>query len=136
METREENVMKGPTTTPRATRFDTSVRDTDAAVRAAEDTAEDLKARVTEKVNQAKEKLTDVYEKSSDAATRYYSRAMDYSRENPRTATLVALGAGIGVGMLVGASMGSGRTRGYRRMFPSMALAVADAVLDVFEHRR
>lgn len=134
METREENVVKGPMTTPRA-RFDTSVRDTEAAVRAAEDTAEDLKARVTEKVNQAKEKLTDVYEKSSDAATRYYSRAMDYSRENPRTATLVALGAGIGVGMLVGASMGSGRTRGYRRMFPSI-LAVADAVLDVFEHRR
>ena len=58
METREENVVKGTTTTTRATRFDTSVRDTEAAARAAEETAEDLKARVTEKVNQAKDKLT------------------------------------------------------------------------------
>ena len=136
METREENVVNRPPT-PRAARFDAAVRDTtEAAARAAEEGAEDLKARVTDTVNRAKDKLTDAYEKSSDAATRAYSRAMDYSRENPRTATLVALGAGIGVGMLVGASMGSGRSRGYRRMFPSMALAVADAVLDVFEHRR
>jgi ElaB/YqjD/DUF883 family membrane-anchored ribosome-binding protein len=134
METREENVLTG-TTLPRSARFEKVARDADSAVRAAEETADDLKARVTEKVNQAKEKLTDVYERSSDAATRAYSRAMDYSRDNPRTATLVALGAGIGVGMLFGASM-SGRTRSYRRMFPTMALAVADAVLDVFEHRR
>jgi ElaB/YqjD/DUF883 family membrane-anchored ribosome-binding protein len=135
METREENVVKGPTTTPRA-RFDTSVRDTaDQTARAVEDTAEDLKTRVTDTVNRAKDKINDAYERGSDAATRAYTRAMDYSRENPRTATLVALGAGIGVGMLMGAGM-SGRSRSYRRMFPSMALAVADAVLDVFEHRR
>jgi ElaB/YqjD/DUF883 family membrane-anchored ribosome-binding protein len=133
METREENAVR--TATSRA-RFENNVRETaDAAARTAEETAEDLKARVTETVNRAKDKLTDAYEKSSDAATRAYSRAMDYSRENPRTATLVALGAGIGVGMLFGAGM-SGRSRSYRRMFPSMALAVADAVLDVFEHRR
>lgn len=134
METREENAVRG-TSASRA-RFDATVRDAaDAAVHTAEETAEDLKTRVTDTVNRAKDKLTDAYEKGSDAAGRAYSRAMDYSRENPRTATLVALGAGIGVGMLFGASM-SGRTRGYRKMFPSMALAVADAVLDVFEHRR
>ena len=30
----------------------------------------------------------------------------------------------------------SGRSRSYRRLFPSMALAAADAVVDVFQHRR
>jgi ElaB/YqjD/DUF883 family membrane-anchored ribosome-binding protein len=135
METREENVVRNATAA--RARFDASTREAaDAAARTVEETTEDLKARVTEKVGRAKDAITDAYEKSSDVATRAYSRAMDYSRENPRTATLVALGAGIGVGMLMGAMGSSGRTRGYRKMFPSMALAVADAVLDVFEHRR
>jgi ElaB/YqjD/DUF883 family membrane-anchored ribosome-binding protein len=133
MENREENTVRS-TRTPRPFE-NTTVRDAvDTAMGAAEEKAEDLKGRVTEGFRQAKDKLSDAYERSSDVATRAYGRAMDYSRENPRTATLVALGAGFGAGLLF--SYGMPRRNSYRSMFPSVALAVADAVLDVFDHRR
>ena len=134
METREDNVVRN-TRTPRPFES-TNVREAvDAAVGVAEEKAEDMKAKVTEGFRQAKDKLSDAYDRSSEVATRAYSRAMDYSRENPRTATLVALGAGFGAGVLF--SYGTSR-RGasYRSMFPSVALAVADAVLGVFDNRR
>jgi ElaB/YqjD/DUF883 family membrane-anchored ribosome-binding protein len=133
METREETVVR-TTRTPRP--FDsTSAREAvDAAVGVAEEKAEDLKAKVSEGFRQAKDKLSDAYDRSSEVATRAYSRAMDYSRENPRTATLVALGAGFGAGVLF--TYGTSRRNSYRSIFPSVALAVADAVLGVFDNRR
>jgi ElaB/YqjD/DUF883 family membrane-anchored ribosome-binding protein len=134
METREENVVRS-TRTPRPFES-TNVREAvDAAVGVAEEKTEDMKAKVTEGIRQAKDKLTDAYDRSSEVATRAYSRAMDYSRENPRTATLVALGAGFGAGILFSYGMPS-RRNSYRSMFPSVALAVADAVLGVFDNRR
>ena len=134
METREENVVRN-TRTPRPFES-TNVREAvDAAVGVAEEKAEDMKAKVTEGFRQAKDKLSDAYDRSSDVATRAYSRAMDYSRENPRTATLVALGAGFGGGVLFGYGTAR-RNSNYRGMFPSVALAVADAVLGVFDNRR
>jgi ElaB/YqjD/DUF883 family membrane-anchored ribosome-binding protein len=133
MEIREDNVVRS-TRTPRPFES-TNVRETvDAAVGVAEEKADDMKAKVTEGFRQAKDKLTDAYDRSSEVATRAYSRAMDYSRENPRTATLVALGAGFGAGVLF--SYGTSRRASYRGMFPSVALAVADAVLGVFDNRR
>ena len=104
------------------------------AASAAEDVAEDLTARVSETVDRAKESLTDVYEKGSDVATRAYSRAMEYGKENPRGAMLVALGAGIGLGLLF--SPGRGGRRTYGGIFPIVALAAANALLDVFDDRR
>jgi ElaB/YqjD/DUF883 family membrane-anchored ribosome-binding protein len=134
METREENVVRN-TRTPRPFES-TNVREAvDAAVGVAEEKAEDVKAKVTEGFRQAKDKLSEAYDRSSDVATRYYSRAMDYSRENPRTATLVALGAGFGAGVLFTYGT-SRRNSNFRGMFPSVALAVADAVLGVFDNRR
>jgi ElaB/YqjD/DUF883 family membrane-anchored ribosome-binding protein len=134
METREENVARN-TRTPRPFES-TNVREAvDTAVGVAEEKAEDLKAKVSDGLRQAKDKLSDAYDRSSDAATRAYGRAMDYSRENPRTATLVALGAGFGAGILFSYGMPS-RRNNYRSMFPSVALAVADAVLGVFDNRR
>jgi ElaB/YqjD/DUF883 family membrane-anchored ribosome-binding protein len=133
METREDNVVRN-TRTPRPFES-TNVREAvDAAVGVAEEKTEDMKAKVTEGIRQAKDKLSDAYDRSSEVATRAYSRAMDYSRENPRTATLVALGAGFGAGVLF--SYGTSRRSSYRSMFPSVALAVADAVLGVFDNRR
>ncbi len=134
METREETAVRS-TRTPRPFES-TNVREAvDTAVGVAEDKAEDLKAKVTEGFRQAKDKLSDAYDRSSEVATRAYGRAMDYSRENPRTATLVALGAGFGAGILFSYGMPS-RRNNYRSMFPSLALAVADAVLGVFDNRR
>lgn len=134
METREDNAVRS-TRTPRPFES-TNVREAvDTAVGAAEQKAEDLKGKVTEGFRQAKDKLSDAYDRSSDVASRAYGRAMDYSRENPRTATLVALGAGFGAGVLFSYGMPSRRTN-YRSMFPSVALAIADAVLGVFDNRR
>jgi ElaB/YqjD/DUF883 family membrane-anchored ribosome-binding protein len=135
METREENVVRS-TRTPRPFES-TNVREAvDTAVGVAEEKVDDLKAKVSEGYRQAKDKLSDAYDRSSEVATRAYSRAMDYSRENPRTATLVALGAGFGAGILFSYGMPSRRNSSYRSMFPSVALAVADAVLGAFDHRR
>jgi ElaB/YqjD/DUF883 family membrane-anchored ribosome-binding protein len=136
METREETGMKSGNRTPRP--FETTPtlgRDpVENAARAAEETADDLKARVTETVSRAKEKVAEAYDRTSDVASRAYRQAMDYSRENPGKATLVALGAGFGAGVLF--AQGMPRSRGYRRMLPTVAMAVADAVLDVFDYRR
>jgi ElaB/YqjD/DUF883 family membrane-anchored ribosome-binding protein len=96
----------------------------------ARERAEEAKDRIGE----AKERITDAYERTSRTASRLYQDAMDYSREHPGTAALVAFGAGIGLGMLLGD--GSRESR-YRRSFvPVLATAVAEAVLDIFDERR
>jgi hypothetical protein len=48
-----------------------------------------------------------------------YERVIDYSRENPGTATLIAFGAGVGVGLLV-AGRFKVRTRRNRLVEPVM----------------
>jgi ElaB/YqjD/DUF883 family membrane-anchored ribosome-binding protein len=93
-------------------------------------TAEGARQAAAEAVKEAKEKLNRAYERSSDAVTQAYYRAMDYSRENPRTATLVALGAGFTLGML----FAHGR-RGDRRFLPALTATLADAVVDAFGRR-
>jgi ElaB/YqjD/DUF883 family membrane-anchored ribosome-binding protein len=105
----------------------------DDATRELDETAEDLRNTVTDSVRKAKERLEDVYQRSSDAVGRAYDKAMDYSRENPSRATLIALGAGFGLGLVVAYSSG-GRRRD-RGMFPTLAAAVADTVLNVFDRR-
>ena len=102
----------------------------DNTVGTVEGVAEDLTARVTETVGRAKETLTDAYEKSSDVATRAYSRAVEYGKDNPRGAMLMALGAGIGLGLLF--SPGRSGRRNYGGIFPIVAIAAANALLDVF----
>jgi ElaB/YqjD/DUF883 family membrane-anchored ribosome-binding protein len=92
--------------------------------------AEKAKQVTSDAVKEAKERLNQVYERSSDAVTQAYYRAMDYSRENPRTATLVALGAGFTLGMLF--AHGGRRDR---RFLPAITATLADAVVDAFGRR-
>lgn len=96
------------------------------------DTARDARYRVKRTVQEARAQIGTAYEKSAQAANRAYQSAMEYSRENPGTATLVALGAGFGLGILFGSQFGR---RGRGEILPVIATAVADAVLDVFDRR-
>ena len=82
---------------------------------------------------QAKERLSDVYGRTAESAERIYDRTIDFGREYPGTATLLALGAGIAVGLW----LGSGDRSGYRdRIVPTLATRVAEAVLDIFDGGR
>ncbi|HEX6739614.1 MAG TPA: hypothetical protein VF310_15145, partial [Vicinamibacteria bacterium] len=105
-------------------------QDVDEVAEAAASTAERARQATAQAVKDAKEKLNRAYERSSDAVTQAYYRAMDYSRDNPRTATLVALGAGFTLGML----FAHGR-RGDRRFLPALTATLADAVVDAFGRR-
>jgi hypothetical protein len=83
-------------------------------------------------VRQARERLSDAYGRTAETAERVYDRAIDFGRENPGTATLLALGAGIAVGLWLG-----GGERSYRdRIVPTLATRVAEAMLDIFDGGR
>jgi len=103
----------------------------DEAAEAVASAAEKAKQAAAQAVKDAKERLNRAYERSTDAVTQTYYRAMDYSRENPGTATLVALGAGFTLGVL----FAHGGRRNDRRFLPAVAATLADAVLDVFGRR-
>ena len=101
------------------------------AAEAVASAAEKARQATAQAVKEAKERLNRAYERSSDAVTQAYYRAMDYSRENPRTATLVALGAGFTLGMIVA----HGGRRNDRRFLPAVMATLADTVVDVFGRR-
>jgi hypothetical protein len=83
-------------------------------------------------VRQARERVADAYGRTAETAGRVYDRAIDFGRENPGTATLLALGAGVAVGLWL-----AGGDRGYRdRVVPTLATRVAEAMLDIFDGGR
>jgi len=99
--------------------------------RGVEEMGERASRQAAEAVRATKEKLSEAYERTAQAATRAYDEALDYARENPGMAALAAFGVGLGLGFWLG---GSDRSRGYRgRILPAMAVAVADALHEVFD---
>jgi hypothetical protein len=90
--------------------------------------------RVSEKLRGAKERLSDVYGRTSETADRLYHEVVDFGRSNPGTMALVALGAGISVGLWLASSDRSSPYR--RRIVPSLATHAAEAILDIFDGRR
>ena len=97
--------------------------------------AERAREAAGDAVRDAKERLNRVYERSRETVSDAYNRAMDYSRENPRNATLVALGAGFGMGLLVAFAMPGGSRRGGNRRFLPTAVNLAETIVDVFGRR-
>jgi hypothetical protein len=83
------------------------------------------------KLRNAKESATAAYERTADGAERAYRGALDYARQNPGRAAAACFAAGVGVGMTM-----SSRDRGFGRgLVPVVAIALANAVLDVFNER-
>src|ERR1051325_8293341 len=52
-------------------------------------------------IDQAKQAVTDAYNRTSQTLNETYSQAMDYGRQHPGQLTLIAFGAGIGIGLLL-----------------------------------
>lgn len=73
-------------------------------------TAQGIKERGAKAYGQAKDAVSDVYNKTAQAVSKTYDKAKGYSTENPGTAILIALGVGVGLGFLLGASSRRSRT--------------------------
>lgn len=83
-----------------------------------------------EVIDKAKENLTDAYDRASKGVTETWGQAVDYTRSNPGTATLVAFGAGIGVGLLIANSVSS-RSRA-QRIAPPVIRALSEIAAEFF----
>jgi ElaB/YqjD/DUF883 family membrane-anchored ribosome-binding protein len=73
-----------------------------------------------EVMGQAKQAVTDAYERTSRTVNDTYHQAMDYGRENPGTMTLIAFGAGVAVGLLIAGGFAGSRSRTSRLVPPVM----------------
>jgi ElaB/YqjD/DUF883 family membrane-anchored ribosome-binding protein len=102
--------------------------------------AKNAPARVTDEVKEvadkardvaegAKEKLTRAYDRTAEAVNGTYQKAVEYGKENPGKATLIAFGVGVGVGML----LASGRSpRGRGRFVPPVMNALSEIATQLF----
>jgi ElaB/YqjD/DUF883 family membrane-anchored ribosome-binding protein len=86
----------------------------------------------TEAVDQAKQVVTDAYNRASKSLNESYSQAMDYGRENPGKTTLIAFGAGIGIGLLLAGNLGSSRNSRTGRIVPPVMNALTEIAREVF----
>lgn len=84
----------------------------------------------SEMMGQARQSMSQAYDRASRGMTDTWEQAMDYSRQNPGTATLVALGAGIGIGVLLASGMAS-RSR-TRRIVPPVMNALSEIASELF----
>jgi len=82
---------------------------TSDAARAAREKLED---RGAEMIDQARRKAGQVYDQANRSLNEQYERVIDYGRENPGKATLIAFGVGVGVGLLVAGSFNARSRRG------------------------
>jgi ElaB/YqjD/DUF883 family membrane-anchored ribosome-binding protein len=113
----------------------------DAAERRAEETASEVgrrarrvKDEAAETLRTAKDKVGVAYDRTADQAVRAYHGARDYAVAHPGAAAAITFAAGVGVGVMMAGRNGS---RTYRNgLVPLVAVALAQAVLDVFDGAR
>jgi ElaB/YqjD/DUF883 family membrane-anchored ribosome-binding protein len=99
------------------------------AVARGQETFREAKRDVKETLRGAKDRATEAYDRTASEVNRAYQGARGYAQENPGVAAAVTFAAGVGLGMML-----SGRA--YRRgIVPMAAVALAHAVLDVFDGR-
>lgn len=108
------------------------------AAAVAEEKATEVKDAIQNKgseiLDATKQTVSEAYDKTSRTVAENYQRAMDFGRENPGTATLIALGAGLGAGIGLGvllASNHSSRTRA-SRVVPPVLNALTTLAYDLF----
>jgi ElaB/YqjD/DUF883 family membrane-anchored ribosome-binding protein len=76
--------------------------------------------RASETMDQAKRRVGELYDSANRSLNQQYDKAMNYTRENPGTTTLIAFGAGVGVGMLLISNLSGSRSRRSRVIEPVM----------------
>ena len=95
-----------------------------------EQTAKKGAEKGAEVIEKAKENLGEAYDRASRGVTETYGQAVDYTRSNPGTATLVAFGAGVGIGLLIANSVTS-RSR-TQRIVPPVMRALSEIAGELF----
>src|SRR5262245_56994284 len=93
-----------------------------------------LTAKSGEIVDQAKGVAADVYNRASKGLNEGVNQAMDYGRENPGKATLIAFGAGLGVGLVLAGAFAPSRTR-TSRIVPPVLNAISEIASEIFHYR-
>jgi ElaB/YqjD/DUF883 family membrane-anchored ribosome-binding protein len=96
--------------------------------------------QVTEKVDQAKQVISDaydqtsktisnVYDQTSKTLNSAYNHTLDYGRENPGKTLLIAFGVGVGVGLLLSNNTSRSRTS---RIVPPVMNAISQIAAEIF----
>jgi ElaB/YqjD/DUF883 family membrane-anchored ribosome-binding protein len=95
--------------------------------------AQKAKERVSEMAGQARESINQAYTRASRGMNETWEQAMDYSKDHPATATLVAFGAGVGVGLFIAGSRGGLQSRSRtRRTAPSVMNVISGIAREFF----
>jgi len=92
-------------------------------------TAQNTLERGAKAYGQAKEAVSDAYDKTAQTVSETYEQAKGYSSENPGKTILIALGIGVGLGFLLGASSHRSRTG---RFAQPVVNALSDIALEFF----
>lgn len=92
-------------------------------------TAESILERGAEVYGQAKQAVSDVYDKTTKAVCKTCEQAKSYTSKNPGKTILIALGVGLGVGILLGARTHRSRTG---RIAQPVVNALSDIALELF----
>jgi hypothetical protein len=74
---------------------------------------EKFEERAAEMADQVKRKAGRVYNQAGRSLNEQYGRVIDYGRENPGKATLIAFSVGVGVGLIVAGSFKARRRRSH-----------------------
>jgi ElaB/YqjD/DUF883 family membrane-anchored ribosome-binding protein len=88
---------------------------------------QEARARVSEMAGQARDTINQAYTRASRSMNDTWGQAMDYSKDHPATATLVAFGAGVGLGLFLAGSFGGFQSRSRRtwRIVPPVMDAIS-----------
>jgi ElaB/YqjD/DUF883 family membrane-anchored ribosome-binding protein len=86
--------------------------------------------RSSEPMDQMRQSVSEVYNRASHSMNETWEQAMEYGRENPGKATLIAFGAGVGVGLLLANGFVT-RSRS-RRIVPPVMNALSEIAAEIF----
>jgi ElaB/YqjD/DUF883 family membrane-anchored ribosome-binding protein len=140
----EQNQAKQAANLPRTPQSTAGAEQTASAARQARDyrsdmehqmgqTAQRAKERVSEMADQARETINQAYTRASRGMNETWYQAMDYSKDHPATATLIAFGAGVGVGLFLAGSLGGFQSRSRsRRLVPPVMNAISEIAREFF----
>jgi len=123
--TRDQSTTTGTATQPSAIHTSPQPKHESARTHAPE-------SAPTEYVDQAKQAISDAYDKTNRTVQKTYKQAVDYSKDNPMKTMLVVFGAGIGAGLLLAGSTRTSPRDRTSRIVPSVANALADVVTEIF----
>ncbi len=98
-----------------------------------EQVVSEMAEEAAETLRGAKERASEVYDRTSEAASQWADDALEYGRNNPLLASLVAFGAGVGLGCWLNSQR---RPQYSKRFVPAIAGAVAHAVREAIDARR